>query len=392
MGAGPHRILQLVRNLDVGGAQEVVVTLASRLSSEGHEVIVGTLKDGPVRSEIQRAGIPVVVLEERRRPVTSPMGFLADMWRLRRRITGLIDDHGIDIVQTHLLRSVDFVVASLSRRVSVVWTFHNVNFTLRREHLSRHGWLLTPKRVVYRTLYRAFARRVAAIVAVSDEVGEVVDSYLGGAQRVTVIHNGVDTARFTDAAASPTLRDELRLQPDDRLMLMVGTFKEQKGHRHLIDAVARLHAGTRRLTVALVGDGPLRDSIARLVEEMNMTERVRFLGNRRDVPSLLATADYFVLPSLWEGLPMALLEAMAAGLPCLATRVSGSAAAIVPGVSGLLVPPGDADALADGIEYLLADDDRAAAMGAAARERVETRYSAVQQARTHLALFDSFEN
>ena len=120
-----------------------------------------------------------------------------------------------------------------------------------------------------------------------------------------------------------------------------------------------------------------------------LADRFQLLGLRPDVPDLLAAADLFVLPSLWEGLPMALVEAMAAGLPVVATEVSGTRAVMVDGETGLLVPPGDVPALARAITALLCDPARAAAMGAAGRRRVETYFSARKQAADHLTLFTS---
>ena len=111
------------------------------------------------------------------------------------------------------------------------------------------------------------------------------------------------------------------------------------------------------------------------------------LGNRDDVPDLLAASDLFVLPSLWEGLPMALIEAMASGLPIVATEVSGTIRVMVPGQTGILVPPGDAQKLAEAILQLLSDPERARAMGKAARRRVEREFSAQKQAEEHLALY-----
>ncbi len=136
-----------------------------------------------------------------------------------------------------------------------------------------------------------------------------------------------------------------------------------------------------------VGDGELKAELQAQVQSLNLSGNVHFLGNRSDVPALLAASDFFVLPSLWEGLPMALLEAMAAGKPVVATAVSGTKLVMIPNETGLVVPPGDAQKLAEAILQLVSDPVRAKAMGIAARQQVAKEFSAQKQADDHLALY-----
>lgn len=384
-------VLQLVGNLDVGGAQQVVVTLSKYLARAGHPPIIATFRDGPLRSDIEELGIPVVVLGNRRGSVLAVHRLIGGALRTRRTLAELVARHDIDVIQTHLLRSLDFVVASIPRdggRPLVYWTFHNYNFMLRREHLPSHQWMLGPKQLGYRWLYRLLARRVSGLIAVSDEVRESINEEIGGVDdKVVIIPNGVDVPLFGDAAGRERLRSELGAQPDDFLMAMVATFKRQKGHVHLIEAMAQIRPSHPDARVILVGDGELRDNMMALVQEAGLSDAIRFLGSRRDVADLLAASDCFVLPSLWEGLPIALLEAMASELPCIATHVSGTEQVVVPGVTGLLVPPGDSRAFAKAIEDMLSDRSRARRMGAAGRSRVESEFSAERQAGDHVRRF-----
>ena len=137
----------------------------------------------------------------------------------------------------------------------------------------------------------------------------------------------------------------------------------------------------------LIGDGTLRAQLEAQVSAAGLDDRIHFLGSRSDVANLLAASDLFVLPSLWEGLSMALLEAMATGLPIVASEVSGTVQAIVPGEHGLLIPPGETEALVDAIAQVLSDPDRALAMGQAAKRRVIAEFSAQKQAKEHLELY-----
>lgn len=385
------RVLQLVDNLDIGGAQEVARTLSEHLVAAGCDVTIATLRDGPLRGDIEAAGIPVAVLPERRSAITNPVAFSGEMTRLRRELLALIETRHIDVVQTHLLRSLDFLALSLKagRDLKVYWTFHNASFDLRRDHLRRHGWLLGAKRQAHHALYTLGSGRVDGLIAVSPEVKESILMTMAGvpADKIAVIPNGVDTRRYRQSAERETIRARLGLSANDHAVAVVATFKEQKGHRYLIEAARTLASDFPDTRYLLIGDGELRPDIERQIAAAGLEASFRLLGMRPDVPELLTAADLFVLPSLWEGLPMALIEAMAAGLPVVATSVSGTRGVMLPGETGLLVPPGDAAALAQAVALLLAEPERAAQMGAAGRRRVEQHFSARKQAADHLALF-----
>jgi glycosyltransferase involved in cell wall biosynthesis len=170
-------------------------------------------------------------------------------------------------------------------------------------------------------------------------------------------------------------------------MALVGTMKPQKGHHLLIEAVRQVAPRFANLHVLFVGDGERRAELEAQAAASGAGDRIHFLGSRGDVPDLLAACDSFVLPSLWEGLPMALIEAMASGLPVIASEVSGTKQVVTDGESGLLIPPGDVAALAEAIAALLADPARAREIGAAGRRRVEAAFSAKKQAEEHVALY-----
>jgi glycosyltransferase involved in cell wall biosynthesis len=146
------------------------------------------------------------------------------------------------------------------------------------------------------------------------------------------------------------------------------------------------------LHILFVGDGELREELQLQVREAGVEGHIHFLGFRQDIPELLAASDCFVLPSLWEGLPMALVEAMATGLPIIATEVSGSKQAMINGETGLLVGPGDVAQLEEAMVRLLSQPDQARAMGSAAQRRVESNFGASKQAEEHIALYHRQRN
>ncbi len=389
-GAGAITVLQVTRNLQIGGAQESARTMAGYLPRVGCRSLVCTFGDGPLRAELEAAGIPVRVLPGRRHSIVALPAFLAEIVRLRRDLVRLVDEHGVEVVQTRGIGPLDFLVLSLrfQRPLKVVWTIENVVFMVKVEHQRRFRWLLRPKRAAHRWLYRIGARYVDAIVVVSDETErsfrETV-GYRGG--KVRVVPNGVDVERYSAVVDRSAIRRGLGFGPNDHLMTMVGTFKRQKGHRYLVEAMPSVRPRFPNVHVLLVGEGELLDETRTQVRAAGLEDRVHFLGSRRDVPELLAASDSFVLPSLWEGLPVALVEALASGLPVVATAVSGTSQVMTDGVTGWMVPPGDVDALARAMGDLLADPARAAGMAAAGRERVVASFSAGAQAERLAALF-----
>ena len=184
-------------------------------------------------------------------------------------------------------------------------------------------------------------------------------------------------------------RAALQISPGAFVIGTIGRLHEQKGHRYLLDAAA---AVLRRRTDALfliAGYGPLRATLEAQASELGIASSVRFLGYRADPAAILAALDLFVLPSLWEGMSNALLEAMAAGLPIVATSVDAAPEQIVHGESGMLVAPANADELAEAITFLSFDRAKAAALGRNARERVEAVFPMRRMTQAYLDLYDS---
>ncbi len=183
------------------------------------------------------------------------------------------------------------------------------------------------------------------------------------------------------------VRRDLDLPADADVVIVVAKLTEQKGHSVLLRAIAPLLESMPGLHLLIVGDGPRGDDLRAQAAGLPGGDRVRFLGVRSDTRELLGASDLFVLPSLWEGLPMALLEAMAAGLPVVATAVSGTRDVVDDGVSGALVPPGEAEPLRSAIERLVADRRAATEMGQEGRRRVLQEYGGSRLAERHAALY-----
>ncbi|MCS6861161.1 MAG: glycosyltransferase, partial [Abditibacteriales bacterium] len=225
-------------------------------------------------------------------------------------------------------------------------------------------------------------------------------------ERITVIYNGVDLDRFEtcarrrvgvgdhDASGEGECRPSL---PESSTTASratfhvgcVGTLRPVKGHRYLIEAIAAVREKVPHVHLSLVGDGPARGELDDLRQRLGLNGCVSLLGMRDDVDALLKQFDVFVLPSLSEGISNALLEAMAAGLPVVATDVGGNPEVVQHGVTGLLVPPQDSRALAEALWQLLTDADGRCAMGRKGRERVETYFSLSAMAQRYGEIYEA---
>ena len=376
--------MHLILTLERAGAQEVVRLLARHLHSEEVRIRVCTFEDGPVRHDLEILGIPVDVLGPRRHGIEAFPFFVLEMLRIRKRLARIIERHTIHILQTHLLQTLDFLTLTLRPEV-LLWTLHNVDFL----PAGRRGWSRL-KRRVHALLYRTLIRKTKGFVAVSEEVEQAVVRRLGPLRdRITTIPNGVDIDRYVGGGDREALCDELGIPASSKLVLTAGRLTEQKGHRYLLDAWSGISRSLPDAHLLLAGDGELRADLEARARAGAGMRTVHVLGMREDIPRLLAACDLFVLPSLWEGLSIALLEAMAAARPIVATEVSGTTQALRDGRSGRIVPPRDVEALAKAVKDLLIDPDRARPLGEAARETVRRRFSAERQAKAYLDLYST---
>lgn len=251
---------------------------------------------------------------------------------------------------------------------------------LRTEHLP---FVLTDPDQIAR--HRAQVALLDAVVCVSQASADSFREAGLDPTRLHAIPNGIHPRQAERDRAA--VRQALAIAPDATVLLVVARLTEQKGHAVLLDALARIRGQMPGLVCLVAGDGPLRAALEQRARALGLGHAVRFLGSRRDVADLMAAADALVLPSLFEGLPLVVLEAMAAGLPVVATRIGGTSEAVEDGVSGWLAEPGDADALARTLLRRLPDRAALARAGEAARDRFRRRFQAGTMAEVTATLY-----
>jgi glycosyltransferase involved in cell wall biosynthesis len=359
----PLNVLRVITWLPVGGIERKILAVLPRLDPARFRVRVVCLRErGALAGGLERSGIPVDVSPMPSR--LSPRGLL----RLARHMR----EHHVDIVHAHMYRSSipATIAAHLARVPVIVSQVHNVATWETRRQL----WL-----------DRALCRWRTAMVAVSESVRrDVIATLRIGPERVRVIYNGVDLAAFGAAGAAGAAggaraakRAELGLGHEDIAIVYHGRLVAQKNPDALLRIAVQIAMMRKGVRVIVVGDGPCREDLERRAREAGVCggrgepQRMFFLGQRSDIPELLQACDIAVLPSFKEGFSNAVIEALAAGLPVVATDVGGNAEAVEHGRSGWIVPPGNEGALLSAVKSLVDDPSERSRMGAAAALRAQ---------------------
>lgn len=353
--SGRPRVLILTVGFTVGGAEQIVLMTAPRLQRAGFDVTVVSLKGwGPVGDELETRGVRAVSLGAR-----GP-------WDARAagRLLALLRRDRIQILHAHLfLANIPARILGRMAGVPVVITTHH----------DTDVWM----GLRHRLIERLTAPLSSAVVACSEAVRRYALEVHGlPPGLVRTLHNGTEIPPEPgDPAARERLRRELGAGPGDLLVGAVGRLDEPKKGLAVFLAAARLLArDVPRVRFAVVGDGPARAALEARAAREGVSHRTLFAGERRDIPAVMTAFDLFVQPSRWEGFGVTLLEAMAAGTPIVASRVGGIPEVVLHDETGLLVPAGEPESLAEACAALLRDRDRASRLARAARARVETHF------------------
>jgi len=360
------RLMQITHDLAIGGLQRVVATLCQNIDRDRFDVSVLCLRSlGPFAADIECLGIEVVLVPQK--ATTDYLSFL--------KVARILRSLRIDVIHTHNTQPfVDGTLGALLAGVkTVVHTDHARPFPDKRRYMIAE---------------RAMSWRAYRVVGVSEHTSRNLVSYEKISRRkIETIPNGIDGARFDVEIDKIQKRREMGIAGDGPVIGLGVRLTSQKGITYLLKAMPEIVRRCPGVTLVVAGEGPLDDDLKSEASALGTGPNVRFVGPRLDVPELLKLFDVYVLPSLWEGLPMVLLEAMAAGCPIVATDVGGVSAAIHTGVNGVLVAPEDPDAIADAVINLLKDENLRQRYAVASREVFRKRFSAQIMTRAYERLY-----
>jgi glycosyltransferase involved in cell wall biosynthesis len=349
------RILQLVSSLTVGGAEQVVLSLAERVDRrrfETHVCSLSVIGQNGLQPQFEQLDLPLLTLNARR---------LYDLPTIRQ-VRRYVQEQQIDLIHTHLLNA-DIIGRFIghSLGIPVISTLQNIPDNHARQRADRY-WL---ERLTARYLATHLVTVSRQLQAMYMRQWHIPES------RLSVIYN---TVRMEPFLAVPTGVPEERPYPGP-IITNVARLNPQKAQHLLLEAAQIVLHQFPQAHFLIVGKGHLEQELKQRAQALGLERHVTFTGVRHDIPAILAESDIFVLSSQWEGLPLSAVEAMAAARPVVVTNVGGNTELVEHGRSGLVVPPNNIEALADGLLTMLQDRSTRITLGAAARQRVQHLFS-----------------
>jgi glycosyltransferase involved in cell wall biosynthesis len=350
------KILYLIDSLGYGGAERLLVDIVPRLKKRGADLLVVCVRTTmPLAQQLVEMQVPVISLECDG-TIYSPKQLL----QAGRRFRNIVRHESVQIIHSHLFTS--DILSSLNAPAScrLISTLH-----------SRDPWWYQRRRLrsIGKTLVDGVSRRWRRVrtIAVSQDVQVEAISALGiHPTDIRVVNNGIDLSRFAMRKAE---------KGDKKTIIQVARFYPEKGHKVALMALAELLKEHGNLQLVLIGSGPEESSVHREAVRLGIEHCIRFMGTRNDVPEQLQKADIFWMPSKWEGLPIACIEAMSCRLPVVASRVGGLPELVIHGQTGFLINPDSHTQLAEATSKLLQDHDLSIKLGANGRTRAEKSFS-----------------
>ena len=362
------RVALVIDSLKVGGAQRLISAYASNAAAHEIVPIVITLREDNapfIVDSIRSAGIRLIAL---------PRASLLDLRRYQRLVR-LFKVEKVALVQTHLTyANILGSLAAHAAGIPVIATLHSV--------AVRKGSTSKVLKWIENFVLRKYATRILAVGQMVADINR--RNY--GKRKVDVIPNGIPKPKFPQVKERERLRREITGNGSHPIVITVGRFSHAKGYEDMIEAFGILQQRAANPKLVMVGSGTTVDHIKEQISDLNLDHSVILTGEREDVPSLLALSDVYASSSHREGLPLAVLEAMMAGLPVVATSV-GDIPNVVTEETGVVVPPHHPELLADALEDLLKNPKKREAMGQAAYRRAMNEYSVDAWMRKHLALY-----
>jgi len=368
----PIVLAELAGSAAYGGGERYLELLFERLDRARYRALLICPEPGSFVGRMKERGVETHLVHLA--PLFNPIA----LWRL----TWLLARERVTILQTHGARA-NFYGRIAGRLAGVPVIISTVHNSLKDYEVRSF------RRGLYTFLLRLTLPLVHRIICVSDSNRrDLIDECPAAAARIQTVYNGVDPSAFSSQPDRTKVREELGIVSGP-VLITIARLTEAKGHRYLLQALPRLLETWPQLCCLFVGEGELHDTLQRMAMDLGVERCCRFVGIREDIAEILAAADVVVLPSLSEGFPFVLLEALAMGCPVVASRVNGVPELIEDHKTGLLVPPRDPQALATAIREVLSDSTAASKMGAAGRAVVQERFTVDHMVANTTAIFDA---
>ena len=343
-------ILFIANHLNVGGISSYLLTLTGGLKQKGHGIYLATA-GGELEEKFTRAGVVLIKVPLKTKNEISPKIFLS-FWKLRK----IIREFKIDLIHSH------------SRTTQVLGSLLGY-FSVKPHIFTCHGFF-KPK--LPRRIFGCWGQKV---IAISQQVKEhLVSDFKLDPDKISVIHNGINTKEFGDNSARIDTRKKLGVG-EGFLLGMIARLSDVKGHKYLIQAMPEILKRFPETKLLIVGQGRLESVIIKQVQDLGLKEKIVFIPEAKQTKDILASIDVFVMPSLQEGLGLALMEAMAQGVAVVGSSVGGIKTLIQDKINGLLVAPADPVALSQAIIRLLSDSSLRHSLGEKAREFIIANFS-----------------
>jgi glycosyltransferase involved in cell wall biosynthesis len=364
------KVLEMIDQPFLGGGQITLLSLAKGLDKDKFEILAASGGGGPLVDELGKLGVPHISIDIRK---SSGPGAVV-------RIAAALRGAGIDLFHTHggVAGLYGRLAAKKAGIPSVVHTLHGIHYLHYRNPLLKWAFIV---------LERRLSRFTDAVIFVSQaDLRKGMKLRLAPAGKARLIRNGIDPAGIIPGFDRAVKKSQLG--SDGRpLVVAVSRLHRQKGLKYLLRAVPLIREEIPAVKVVIAGGGPLESKLASAMKRLRIGESATLLGERKDAREVLAAADVFVLPSLWEGLPYVLVEAAALGKPIVATDIDGVREVVRSGETGVLVPPRDPGGLAAALILLLRDRDLAGKLGERARRDIPSAFALERMVRETEALY-----
>jgi len=366
-------ILHLIDSGGMYGAEKVVLTLLNELKNTNYPGILGCIRQNDseipqIAKDAKRLGISIEYFTMKRG--LNYFGI--------RRISKYISENNIRLVHSHGYKSNIFLSVIRNKKYKTITTVH--------------GWAKNTaglKARIYELADSISLKKIDKVIAVSEAVIKDLEKNGLNAEKISLIYNGIETNQYEQDIDITKIREKYTLSSDDYVIGAIGRLAKVKGHSYLIDAIPLILKEKINCKLIIAGEGPLREQLLAMIEKYGLTGHVQLLGYTNKIHEIMSMIDLFVLPSLSEGLPISLLEAMAYGKPILASECGGIPEVITNDVKGIMVPPENSEEIAKGVKKFYLQKDKAVKIYAENKRYVDDMFSSRNMANQYIKLYKS---